>query len=528
MKPLSQHWADQAANRIINQQGDKELYTLASGITPSGLVHVGNFREVITVDLVSRALEARGKQVRFVYSWDDFDTFRKVPKNIPNQEEFKPHLHKPISRIPDPWQKADSYSAGITQTFVEELKQLGIEPEYIYQEKQYANTIYAKEIRHALENVDTIKSILNKSRTTPLADNWLPTVIYCSKCQSDEMSYQKYLGDWDYGYKCASCGHEETIQINETKNLKLVWRVDWPMRWSFENVDFEPGGKDHSSRGGSYDTGCEIIEKLWGKKAPIYLQYDFVKIKGGSGKMSSSSGELLTLGEIGRIYEPQMIRWIFANQRPNHDFAISLDEDVIKVYDEFDRAEEKSWSIDSVTASSKDLLRLRVQQLSAVDKVKPYKQIKRPAFRLLCNRLQICGGNIERTFEKFYQKDYSNENLHSAFLARATRAMNWLKLYAPEEFKYHLHDKPVHIELSSEEHKALTSFRELIKDLEIENLDPKEINDLIWSKCLNQTSCEPKAFYKIIYQKLIGRDQGPRLPSFIKEIGQEKILSLLE
>ena len=144
MKPLSQHWADQAANRIINQQGDKELYTLASGITPSGLVHVGNFREVITVDLVGRALEARGKQVRFVYSWDDFDTFRKVPKNIPNQEEFKPHLHKPISRIPDPWQKADSYSAGITQTFVEELKQLGIEPEYIYQEKQYANTIYAK------------------------------------------------------------------------------------------------------------------------------------------------------------------------------------------------------------------------------------------------------------------------------------------------------------------------------------------------------------------------------------------------
>ena len=77
------HWADITAERIIKQLGDKDQYVLASGITPSGQVHFGNFRESVTVDLVARALRDRGKKVRFIFSWDDFDTFRKVPKGMP-------------------------------------------------------------------------------------------------------------------------------------------------------------------------------------------------------------------------------------------------------------------------------------------------------------------------------------------------------------------------------------------------------------------------------------------------------------
>lgn len=100
LSPLTPHWADQTAVRVIAQKGDKNIYTVASGITPSGVVHFGNFREVITVDFVARALRDRGKDVRFIYSWDNFDTFRKVPKNVPNPETFKPYLRRPIARIP--------------------------------------------------------------------------------------------------------------------------------------------------------------------------------------------------------------------------------------------------------------------------------------------------------------------------------------------------------------------------------------------------------------------------------------------
>ena len=95
------HWADLMAEKIIREKGELELYTCASGITPSGTVHLGNFREIITVDLVVRALRDRGKNVRFIYSWDDYDVFRKVPANMPNPEILEKYLRFPITEVPD-------------------------------------------------------------------------------------------------------------------------------------------------------------------------------------------------------------------------------------------------------------------------------------------------------------------------------------------------------------------------------------------------------------------------------------------
>jgi lysyl-tRNA synthetase class 1 len=86
-RPAAAHWADECAQNVIREKGEKESYTCASGITPSGTVHIGNFREIISVELVVRALRDLGKKVRFIYSWDDYDVFRKVPQNMPKQEE---------------------------------------------------------------------------------------------------------------------------------------------------------------------------------------------------------------------------------------------------------------------------------------------------------------------------------------------------------------------------------------------------------------------------------------------------------
>ena len=111
------HWADQAADNIIHQKGDKPKYTLAAGITPSGVVHIGNFREIITVELIKRALEKKGKQVRFIYSWDDYDVFRKVPTNMPKQKELHEFLRKAIVDVPNTFDcNHDSYARHSRQT----------------------------------------------------------------------------------------------------------------------------------------------------------------------------------------------------------------------------------------------------------------------------------------------------------------------------------------------------------------------------------------------------------------------------
>ncbi len=522
-RPLTPHWTDIAALRVIKERGDKDNYVVASGITPSGTVHVGNFREVVTVAFVAKALADLGKKVHFIYSWDNFDTFRKVPKNLPDQNSFKTYLRQAIARIPDPWGKESSYAQGRIAEFEKELAMVGIQPHFIYQEKEYSSGTYAAEVRHALENRDKIRAILDRFRSEPLAEDWLPTSIYCGQCKSDHIESERYLGAWDYAYKCQNCGKEETIDIRTTGNLKLAWRIDWPMRWHHEKVDFEPGGKDHSSEGGSYDTARHIIREVWGESPPSYQQYDFVMIKGGAGKMSSSSGELYTLSQVLEVYEPILVRWIFASQRPNHDFAIAFDEDVFKNYDEFDKNE--ALALSNPEANDKWTLARRIYEMSCLGPV-PTSLVPRPKFRVLCSRLQICGGDLERTFTKFYASEYTSENKHY-FFERAQRAQYWLTHCAPQEFRYFLRNEKKIYEASSKEARVLEALRLLVTELDLEQIEEKDLNQLIWDRTIKGTSSDAKEVFRIIYLALIDREHGPRLPSFLKEIGKERLLELI-
>ena len=525
MKPLTPHWADQAAARVIATCGEQDVYTVASGITPSGTVHIGNFREVITVDLVARALRSAGKKVRFIYSWDDFDTLRKVPKNLPQQEMLTENLRRPISRVPDPYGEDKSYAAHNIRVFEEEIGGVGITPEFLYQSDRYGSALYAESIKHALQNKEKIKEILNAFRSEPLADDWLPSAIYCSKCQRDQMDYERYLGAYDYEYKCGLCGNEEKIDIRKTKDLKLNWRTDWPMRWAYEKVDFEPGGKDHSSDGGSFDTGKKIVKALWDRDAPQYLQYDFVSIKGGSGKMSSSSGELITLSQALEIYEPQMVRWIFANQRPNTDFAISFDSDVIKVYDEFDKAEIAALGPVPANPGKWPVLR-RAYELSCIAEVPEAAPFRAP-FRELSGRLQIFDGDIQKTWDRWYLGNEKGPLNKAAFWSRAARAWNWISNCAPDEFRYQIYKQPVKVEISELQTAAVRALVKLLDKVDLETIEAKELNQRLFDDIIHVTGCDGKEFYQAVYQKVIGRDQGPRLPSFLKDLGSERIRRLL-
>jgi lysyl-tRNA synthetase, class I len=336
-KNVPLHWADQMAARIIGQKGDKEMYTGASGITPSGTIHIGNFREIITTELVVRALRSAGKRVRFIYSWDDYDVFRKVPTNMPKQELLKTFLRKPIVDTPDPYNKEESYARHNQVEVERTLPKVGVRPEFIYQHKKYRNNDYTKKILIALQHTKDIKEILNKFRSEPLTETWLPVTVFSKKDGTDKIKGLQWDGKQTLTYELED-GTTETCDITKDGNTKLLWRIDWPMRWSYEKVDFEPGGKDHSTVGGSYDTGKEIV-KIFDWTAPVYYQYDFVGIKGGDGKISSSKGDVITLQDCLDIYEPEIVRYLFTSTRPNAEFSISFDIDVIKIYEDFDKCE---------------------------------------------------------------------------------------------------------------------------------------------------------------------------------------------
>ncbi len=518
------HWADIAADRIIRQHGDKEQYTLASGITPSGVVHFGNFREVITVDLIARALKDRGKKVRFIFSWDDFDTLRKIPDNMPKQEMLQEHMYRPIVNTPDPYEEEDSYAAHHEKSFEEQLKKVGIAVEPLYQAHKYKKGEYKDQIKKTLSSRDEIVEILNKHRKEPLTENWLPLSVYCEKCDRDRIKEMKFDGDTKISYTCELCGHEGEEDLKTSSRVKLPWRIDWPMRWDYEKVDFEPGGKDHSSEGGSYTTAKEIVSKVFGRTPPVYLQYDFVSIKGAGGKMSSSSGNIITVNDVLNIYEPEMVRWIFASYKTNVDFSVGFDLDVLKTYEDFDRTERVAFGLETVGEKKRAIAKriYEFSQLQDYPKECPFQ----PSFRHLCNILQINDGDINKA-RKYYADLIKNDRDERRFEERANRALFWLDNYAPEEFKFKINSSVPAIEISDTQRLFLNKLNQIIANEWGSISSDKELNDKIYELIHELKIEDPKEIFQVLYEILISKPKGPKVASFIRTIGKEKVSRLL-
>ena len=523
------HWADQMADKIIREKGDLDSYTCASGITPSGTVHIGNFREIITVDLVVRALRDRGKNVRFIYSWDDYDVFRKVPANMPDPEILEKYLRYPITMVPDTTGRNENYARHHEVDIEKELPRVGINPEFLYQASRYRANRYAEGMKKALQNRELIKECLNEYRDEQHKmkpeDVYWPVSVFCGKCNRDTTEITGYDGEYGISYKC-ECGNCETVDLRTFKGAKLGWRVDWPMRWNEEKVVFEPGGKDHISPGGSYDTAKLVSKKIYNWDAPITMRYDFVNLKGVPGKMSSSKGKVISLVDALEVYQPEVLRYIFAGTRPNTEFAISFDLDVNKVYEDYDKTERIVWGVDK--AKSEDVLakEKRIYILSQIDGKMPSVMPYQIAFRMMTTLLQTYSGDIDAVIKSLGDVKPEQE---AALRRRAQCAWYWIRECAPscaEDFCFALREDGSKADLSGDMLAAVKRVRdEVVPRVGSFALD-KEYQQAMYD-IATELGLDAKALFTALYQALIGKDQGPRLASFMKIIGKEKLQKIL-
>jgi len=517
---LSSHWADIYADKIIREKGPKDIYTCASGITPSGTVHIGNFREIISVELVVRALRDKGQKVRFIYSWDDYDVFRKVPKNMPEQELLATYLRKPITLVPDTTGEWDNYALANEKAVETLLPSVGVSPEYLYQASRYRTSQYAQGMRTALEHRQEIIDILNRYRTSALPEDWYPISVFSSFSGKDNTTILGWDGAWGVTYRDDDNGQSETIDLRTTSVAKLPWRVDWPMRWAYEGVDFEPAGKDHHSEGGSFDTSKYVVE-LFGAKAPVSFQYDFISIKGRGGKISSSSGEVISLPDVLEIYTPELTRFLFVGTRPNTEFAISFDLDVLKIYEDYDTCERIYFGAQSV--NEKRLAKeKRIFELSQVSEI-PTELSYQISFRHLCNLLQIHSGSIDAVIATL---DGITPSQEKRLRERAVCAWNWISHFSPEDFRWVLcDDSAPKAQLSPAMAKAIAGLTDAVEYLD--DFDEKQLSEEIYAIAA-RSEVDPPELFQVVYGILINRERGPKLAGFIKTCGKAKILPILQ
>lgn len=528
--PLLCHWADQMADNIIREKGDLDSYTCASGITPSGTVHLGNFREIITVDLVVRALRSRGKNVRFIYSWDDYDVFRKVPANMPDPEILEKYLRFPITEVPDTTNRNENYARHHEVDIEQQLPRVGIEPEFLYQASRYRANKYAEGMRKAMQMRETIKECLNEYRDDAHKmkpeDVYWPVAIFCGKCSKDTTTITGYDGEYGISYKC-ECGNEETADIRTFKGAKLGWRVDWPMRWNEEKVVFEPGGKDHISPGGSYDTAKLVSKKIYGWDAPVTMRYDFVNLKGVPGKMSSSKGKVIALPDALDVYQAEVLRYLFAGTRPNTEFAISFDLDVLKVYEDYDKTERIVYGVDKAKSEDQFNKEKRIYILSQIDGKIPETMPYQITFRMLTTLLQIYSGNIDAVIKSLGDvKPEQEERLRR----RMACAWFWIQNSAPtcaEDFIFTIRNDGSKADLDETMSKAVARVRdEVLPKLDSFTQD-KECQQAMYDIATDM-GIDAKQLFTALYQAVVAKDQGPRLGGFFRIIGKERLEKILK
>ena len=190
----------------------------------------------------------------------------------------------------------------------------------------YRSGKYTKDIIESLQKRGEIFEILDSFKTKDMTKseeerraehdaekaNYYPVSIFCPECHTDFTTITSLSEDCTEAEFTCRCGHKGHFNFLENFNCKLGWKIDWAMRWKYENVDFEPGGKDHSAPTGSYNNSKVIAKKIYNHEAPIYQGYEFIGIKGVAGKMSSSSGLNMTPELLLKLYQPEIILWLYS------------------------------------------------------------------------------------------------------------------------------------------------------------------------------------------------------------------------
>ncbi|NYD56685.1 lysyl-tRNA synthetase class 1 [Nocardioides marinisabuli] len=569
-RPDPTDWVTRAADDAIRHAGGEDAVraegrtiTCASGASPSGPVHLGNLREFLTVHFVAEEIRRRGLPVRHLHSWDDYDRFRKVPAGV--DPSWTDHIGRPLSAVPDPWECHASWAEHFKEPLVASLRAMGVEMEEVSQTEAYRRGDYVEQVLQAVAHRDRIETILGRYRTkaapvaeseqeaAALADSVLeddeatgagdgngagdlarfPYKPYCRECGRDTTTATAYDDESaDLAYTCTSCGFEGVTNLRTDHEGKLVWKVDWPMRWSVEGVDFEPGGVDHASPGSSYTVGKEVVKAVYGARAPSFVGYSFVGA-GGQVKMSSSRGGVPTAADALKILEAPVLRWLYVRRQPKQAFNVDFGPEVVRLYDEWDSLTRKA--ADPAKRDAQVLAYERASSTAAAGTL-PTPPVVVP-FRLLSSVADVTAGSAELVSR--IVGDVGHEHATVADLEpRLSRAMTWMSEYVPESERTTVRSEPDTARLAALDEDEELWLRQLL-DRMPDRLELDETTALIYGvpklarglglddAPTDEVKADQKAFFRLLYELLVDAERGPRLPTLFLALGAEKVRSLL-
>lgn len=583
-------WVSRIADDVIAEaerraEGKATAVVCASGLSPSGPIHLGNLREVMVPHLVADEIKRRGVECEHLISWDDYDRFRKVPAGVEGVDaSWSEHIGKPLTAVPAPHGSPyESWGEHFKAAMEKSLAELGVTYRGISQTRMYTSGAYREQILFAMRERARIDAVLDRYRTLEKSGGqqqagqqqagqqgkqqkgkqqqkakdaaeveaaegsgaaaeddgsgegsaYYPYKPYCSGCDRDLTTVTSYDDETtELSYVC-ECGHRETVLLSGYDRGKLVWKVDWPMRWAYEGVTFEPSGVDHQSPGSSFVVGGQLVREIFGGTQPIGPMYAFVGIS-GMAKMSSSKGGVPTPADALEIMEAPLLRWLYARRRPNQSFKVAFDQEIQRTYDEWDALVRK---IADGVAQPGDVAAHRRASSTAAGEL---PRTPRPLpYRTLASVADITAGAEEQTLRILSELDPADpvRSLDET-RPRLDRAERWISTQVPADQRTRVRDTPDEQLLAALDAEQRASLRLLLDGLD-EHWSLEGLTALVYgvpklrsglapdAKPTPELKAAQRSFFALLYQLLVGRDTGPRLPTLLLAVGADRVRKLL-
>ena len=478
-----------------------------TGYGPSGLPHIGTFGEVARTTMMINALKHITEIPTTLITFsDDMDGLRKVPENIPNDKILHENLGKPLSSIPDPFQKYKSFSDHNNTMLKNFLNKFKFNYEFKSSTENYKKGVFNDSLKRVMEKYDLIMEIILPTLRQERRKTYCPFLPICPETGKVleipmiEMNKEKSIIVFDNNGK--------KLEINILNgNSKLQWKVDWAMRWFTFDVDFEMYGKDLIE---SAILSSKICQTL-GKKPPNGFAYELFLDEKGE-KISKSKGNGITIDDWLKYASPESLS-MYMYQNPKRAKKL-YDEVVPKAVDDYLDLIDKF-------SKQKDNEKL-INPVWHVHNGNPPSEKIVMSFTMLLNLAGSSNADNKEILWKFINR------FHKEIKPQENIILDQLTNYAINYFKDKLEPKKNYKKPDQNEKKALTALVVDLRNIK-KDLKPEEIQTLVYSTGKNN-GYEKKLrdWFKLIYQVLFGEIDGPRIGYFISYFGLKETIKLIE
>lgn len=521
----SKAWPFEEARKIVERYEDTdfpETVLFETGYGPSGLPHIGTFGEVARTSMVRhafRVLTRDAVKTKILCFSDDMDGMRKIPDNVPDRAALEPHLHKPLSSVPNPFggdyaSFADHNNAMLCRF----LDTFGFDYEFASATEYYKAGRFDDVLLRAAERFDKIMDVMLPTLGEERQATYSPFLPISPKSGRVLYVPMKRVDAKAGTITFDDDGTETTLPITGGR-VKLQWKPDFGMRWAALGVDFEMFGKDHQTNAVIYDRICNIL----GGRAPEHFVYELFLDENGQ-KISKSKGNGLTIDEW-LTYAPTESLELYMYQRPRQ--AKKLYFDVIpKAVDEY-------YAFLSAYRRQEWKERLGNPVWHMHDGNPPVVDLP-VSFALLLNLVSASNAQNKDVLWGFISR-------HTSGVTPKTHPeLDRLAEYAIRYFDDFVKPAKVYRAADAVEREALTKLSEALA-----TLPPDADGEVIQNAALNvarkieryqdHSKQSPEggpgvsvAFFQMIYQVLIGQERGPRFGSFAALYGIAETRALIQ